>query len=107
MVISKPEEEALSLYIQVRYRETSSVHPAQYFQSECYFLKRIDLFCFQNILLQDREGRNYCVACNELDADGNKDDPGENSFKVPQDSRIRNVTKTSNYLFPFLHVMQR
>ncbi|KAL3873322.1 hypothetical protein ACJMK2_036454 [Sinanodonta woodiana] len=27
------------------------------------------------ILLQDKQGQNYCVACKELDADANKDDP--------------------------------
>ena len=30
----------------------------------------------QNILLQDREGQDYCVACNDLASDSGKDDPG-------------------------------
>ena len=30
----------------------------------------------QTILLQDREGENYCIACRELDTDTSKDDPG-------------------------------
>ena len=36
------------------------------------------LFCyfFQTILLQDKHGVNYCVACKELDTDTDKDDPG-------------------------------
>ena len=30
----------------------------------------------QTILLQDKRGRNYCIACSELDSDAGKDDPG-------------------------------
>ena len=40
-----------------------------------------NLYCIfysnlQTILLQDREGENYCIACRELDTDTSKDDPG-------------------------------
>ena len=31
---------------------------------------------FQTILLQDKQGENYCIACRELDTDTSKDDPG-------------------------------
>lgn len=34
------------------------------------------LVIFQTILLQDRLGKNYCVACSELDSDTDKDNPG-------------------------------
>ena len=33
---------------------------------------------FQTILLQTKQGSNYCIACSELDSDADKDDPGEN-----------------------------
>lgn len=39
----------------------------------------MDIFAYssiQTILLQDRQGVNYCVACSELDSDNTKDDPG-------------------------------
>ncbi len=44
--------------------------------------KAVNISCcvFQTILLQDKQDRQYCVACSELDADGNKDDPGEERF---------------------------
>lgn len=32
--------------------------------------------CFQTILLQDRQQKNYCVSCQELDSDIDKDNPG-------------------------------
>lgn len=37
----------------------------------------IDLFVhMQTILLQDKQKKNYCVACQELDSDIDKDNPG-------------------------------
>lgn len=30
----------------------------------------------QTILLQDKQKKNYCVACQELDSDIDKDNPG-------------------------------
>lgn len=32
--------------------------------------------CLQTILLQDRQQKNYCVSCQELDSDIDKDNPG-------------------------------
>lgn len=32
--------------------------------------------CFQTILLQDKQQKNYCVSCQELDSDVDKDNPG-------------------------------
>lgn len=34
---------------------------------------------FQTILLQDKQRKIYCVACQELDSDVDKDNPGEGS----------------------------
>lgn len=31
---------------------------------------------FQTILLQDRQQKNYCVSCQEMDSDIDKDNPG-------------------------------
>lgn len=31
---------------------------------------------FQTILLQDKQQKNYCVSCQELDSDIDKDNPG-------------------------------
>lgn len=33
--------------------------------------------CFQTILLQDKQQKNYCVSCQELDSDIDKDNPGK------------------------------
>lgn len=34
------------------------------------------VLCFQTILLQDKQQKNYCVSCQELDSDVDKDNPG-------------------------------
>uniref|UniRef100_A0A2K6GP86 Zinc ribbon domain containing 2 n=1 Tax=Propithecus coquereli TaxID=379532 RepID=A0A2K6GP86_PROCO len=36
------------------------------------------------ILLQDKQRKIYCVACQELDSDVDKDNPGEGHDVVPQ-----------------------
>ena len=42
------------------------------------YLKCLIFFSnLQTILLQDKEGENYCIACRELDTDTSKDDPGK------------------------------
>jgi hypothetical protein len=33
-------------------------------------------FGLQTILMQSKQGVDYCVSCNELDSDATKDDPG-------------------------------
>lgn len=33
----------------------------------------------QTILLRDKQGTDFCVACRDLSADSDKDDPGTNS----------------------------
>uniref|UniRef100_A0A8C6LFQ1 Zinc ribbon domain containing 2 n=1 Tax=Nothobranchius furzeri TaxID=105023 RepID=A0A8C6LFQ1_NOTFU len=35
--------------------------------------------CFQTILLQDKQQKNYCVSCQELDSDIDKDNPALNA----------------------------
>lgn len=32
--------------------------------------------CVQTILLQNKQQKNYCVSCQELDSDVDKDNPG-------------------------------
>ena len=39
------------------------------------------------ILLQDKQSRLYCVACNECDVEGSKDDPALS--QIAADSKIR------------------
>lgn len=35
----------------------------------------------QTILLEDKQGMKYCIACRELDTDTDKDDPGNREVK--------------------------
>ena len=35
----------------------------------------------QTILLEDKQGMKYCIACRELDTDTDKDDPGNRDVK--------------------------
>ncbi|KAK3597129.1 hypothetical protein CHS0354_038048 [Potamilus streckersoni] len=52
----------------------------------------------ETILLQDKQGQNYCVACKELDADANKDDPVMNSQAAV--AQMREGTKSRETLTP-------
>lgn len=40
------------------------------------FVKLLWFFCVQTILLQNKQQKNYCVSCQELDSDVDKDNPG-------------------------------
>lgn len=40
--------------------------------------------CLQTILLQDKQQKNYCVSCQELDSDVDKDNPGMHKLHFMQ-----------------------
>ena len=40
-------------------------------------IEMISASSLQTILLQNREGQDYCVACSDLASDSGKDDPGQ------------------------------
>ncbi|XP_050407317.2 protein ZNRD2 isoform X2 [Patella vulgata] len=52
----------------------------------------------ETILLQDRHGSNYCVACSELDSDTDKDDPLKNQTaaltQVKEQQRVTSREET-------------
>lgn len=48
----------------------------------------------QTILLQDKQKKNYCVACQELDSDVDKDNPGKSLCRV----RISVMTRRKSCL---------
>ncbi|KAK6180647.1 hypothetical protein SNE40_008656 [Patella caerulea] len=52
----------------------------------------------ETILLQDRHGNNYCVACSELDSDTDKDDPLKNQTaaltQVKEQQRVTSREET-------------
>lgn len=50
--------------------------------------RRLTPVCPQTILLQDKQRKVYCVACQELDSDVDKDNPGEGPAGVGRGVRV-------------------
>lgn len=52
------------------------------------FVKSVFVLCVQTILLQNKQQKNYCVSCQELDSDVDKDNPGNHTPTAIQQSDI-------------------
>lgn len=66
------------------------------------------ILCVQTILLQNRQKKNYCVSCQELDSDIDKDNPGTTHTLIQTFSFIAASYFVSKYsktkrFFPFTH----
>lgn len=60
--------------------------------------KMLGITCPQcdTILLQTKQGTNYCIACSELDSDADKDDPVTSQTAALAQAREREVRETSS-----------